>query len=454
MKKVLAILLAAMLMFTLVACGSGDNGSSGSTGDASTSTPESSKGDDSSDGGDVATGDETLTVWCWDPAFNIYAMKEAEKVYQQDHPNFKLNIIETPWDDIQTKITTAATSGDLSTLPDIFLMQNMAYTKNVVNFPDVFTDLTDTGIDFASFPESVTGYSSVDGKNYGVPFDNGTAVATYRTDILAEAGYTIEDLTDITWERFIEIGKDVKEKTGLPMHSSTAGSPDLISMMLQSCGTSFFTDDEKPNLAGNADVQRCVELYAEMIKEGVLIEVNDWDQYIASFINGEVLGTVNGCWILASVQTAEDQSGNWAVTNLPSVNGVEGATNFSANGGSSWGVSSNSEKKELAADFLSSTFAGSVEFYETILPSSGAIANYLPAGDSSVYSEPQAFFADQPIYSLIVEMGGKVPSINTGVYYYEARDALGVVITNVNNGADIASELEAAQADVEFKMGG
>ena len=34
-------------------------------------------------------GDETLTVWCWDPNFNIYAMQQAEKIYQEDHPEFQ-----------------------------------------------------------------------------------------------------------------------------------------------------------------------------------------------------------------------------------------------------------------------------------------------------------------------------------------------------------------------------
>ena len=96
---------------------------------------------------------------------------------------------------------------------------------------------------------------------------------------------------------------------------------------------------------------------------------------------------------------------------------------------------------ELATDFLGSTFAGSVKFYETILPSSGALATYLPAADSSVYAEPQVFFNDQAIYSLITEFAGKVPSNNTGVYYYEARDAVATALTNVVNGADIASDV-------------
>lgn len=40
----------------------------------------------------AADDDQTLTVWCWDPNFNIYAMQQAEKIYQEDHPDFKLDI--------------------------------------------------------------------------------------------------------------------------------------------------------------------------------------------------------------------------------------------------------------------------------------------------------------------------------------------------------------------------
>ena len=84
------------------------------------------------------SNDETLTVWCWDPNFNIYAMKQAEAAYQKDHPDFKLDIQENVYSDIETKLITAATSGDYSTLPDIFLMQDYSYHKDVTSFPDVF----------------------------------------------------------------------------------------------------------------------------------------------------------------------------------------------------------------------------------------------------------------------------------------------------------------------------
>ena len=47
----------------------------------------------------AADEEETLTVWCWDPTFNVYAMKQAEAAYQKDHPNFKLDIQEKVYSD-------------------------------------------------------------------------------------------------------------------------------------------------------------------------------------------------------------------------------------------------------------------------------------------------------------------------------------------------------------------
>ena len=42
--------------------------------------------------------------------------------------------------------------------------------------------------------------------------------------------------------------------------------------------------------------------------------------------------------------------------------------------------------------------------------------------------------------------------IKTGVYYYEARDAVATAITNYINGSDIATELQTAEDTVNFNM--
>ncbi len=432
-RKIAAVALAFTLplALALTSCSSGDSGGDSSGGDSG--------------------GDDTLTVWAWDPNFNIYAMQEAEKVYQEDHPDFKLDIVEVPWDDLQTKITTIAQSQAYDELPDIFLMQNNAFQKNALNYPDLFSDFSDSDIDFSEFPSSVVDYSTVDDVNYGVPFDSGTAITALRTDVLEQAGYTIDDFTDITWDEFITKGTDIKAKTGQALLSGQAGSADIPMMILQSAGASIFDDEGNPTIVDNDALTAAIDVYTRLVDAGVLTEVNSWDEYINTLVNSAVAGTVNGIWIVGSIQAAEDQSGKWAVTNVPKLDGIPDATNYSANGGSSWTLSSNADV-ELASDFLASTFAGSTELYDTILPKSGAVANWIPAGDSDVYAQPSEFFSGQPIFQQVVEYGASVPSNNTGAYYYEGRDAVSTAMTQIMAGTDPETALAEAQKNVEFAM--
>ena len=401
----------------------------------------------------AAGEDQTLTVWCWDPNFNIYAMQQAEKLYQEDHPDFKLDIQENVYTDIETKLITAATSGDFSTLPDIFLMQDYSYHKNVASFPDVFTDLTDSGIDFTQFSTGKLADSTVDGKNYGVPFDNGATIMAIRSDIVEEAGLTTDDFKDITWSKFMELAKTVKEKTGTPMLTTSGGS-ELVLEMLQSAGASPVVDGEI-KVADNEALKQAVEVYAELVNEGYMTEYTDWDQYIASMNNGDAAGVINGCWIMSSVQAAEDQAGKWTIVNMPALDDVDGATNYANCGGASWAVSSNCQNPELAYDFIKSTFGASVELYDDLLINAGAIASYLPAAESEVYQEASDFYGGQKVYSDIVDFASKVPAFDCGSYYSDIRSALTDVVTNVvQKGADVEEELQTAQDTLEFNIEG
>ena len=403
----------------------------------------------SADSGD----DNTLTVWAWDQNFNIKSMQMAGEQYAKDHEGFSVDIIETSSDDCQTKLTTAANAGDYSTLPDIVLMQDNSYQKYLKSYPDAFTDLKDMDVNWDDFGKLKQSYSMVDDKHYGVPFDNGAVVNAVRTDLIEQAGYTVDDFTDITWNDFMEKAKVVKEKTGQPILTSQAGSPDLVMEMLQSCGESLFNEDGSVNIVDNKALKPILEIYSQMVKDGTLVEVTDWDQYIASINNGTTAGVINGCWIMASITANDDQSGKWALTNMPKLDGIDGATNYSNNGGSSWAISSNCKKQDLAIDFMKSTFAGSTALYDDII-AKGALATWAPAGDSEAYAQPVAFFSDDPVYAKIVDFATKTPSNITGAFYYDARDAVGTALSNIiQTGADMDSELQTAQETVEFNMG-
>ncbi len=210
----------------------------------------------------AADEDQTLTVWCWDPNFNIYAMQQAEKIYQEDHPDFKLDIQENVYSDIETKLITAATSGDYSTLPDIFLMQDYSYHKDVTSFPDVFTELTESGIDFTQFSAGKLADSTVDGKNYGVPFDNGATIMAIRSDIVEEAGLQQMISKILHGPNLWKMRKTCKEKTGTPMLTTSGGS-ELVLEMLQSAGASPIVDGEV-KIADNEVLKQAVEVYKQL----------------------------------------------------------------------------------------------------------------------------------------------------------------------------------------------
>ena len=393
----------------------------------------------------------TLTVWCWDPAFNINAMEKAEVVNRKNHPDLHLLIVETPSDEVQTKLETAVLSATTEELPDIILMQDRAFQKNVIRYPDGFVDLTDTGIDFSAFSAGKVGFSTVDGRNYGVPFDNGAVIACYRSDILKQAGFTVKDFENITWDEYIEKGKVVLEKTGKPLLSYQKGGSDPIVMLLQSAGGGFFDKNGKLVITDNEILKEVMETYVRMVQEGVLMEVNDWERYISSINNGEVAGVINGCWIMASIQSAQDQSGKWEITNMPRLTNVATATNYANQGGSSWAVTTGCDNVELAVDFLGSTFGGSVELYENIL-SSGAISCYLPAGDSAKYGEKNEFFSGDAVYTKIIDFAGKIPSCITGVYFNEASDSIASAMSNMLEGSDIDTELRKAESNIKDKI--
>ncbi|MDR3335735.1 MAG: extracellular solute-binding protein [Treponema sp.] len=393
----------------------------------------------------------TLTVWCWDPSFNVYAMNEAAKIYKTDHSNVTVNVVETAWDDVQQKLTTSLSANQTGNLPDIVLMQDNAIQKNVTTFNKGFLAL-DGKVDVSQFAQYKVDVATIDGKKYGVPFDNGASATFLRKDVVERAGLNAGDFNDITWDRFIELGKIVKEKTGVAMISAVGNENDLLPLMLQSAGVWFFDEAGKVNIANNATLKEAARVYKAMVDAGVILLVTDWNAYIATLNNGTTASTVNGCWIVGSISAEASQSGNWAVVSTPRLN-IPGGTNYSSVGGSSWVVLANSQNPDVAMDFLNKTFAGSVALYETILPSSGAIATWLPASNSPVYGQPNAFFGGQKIYQDIVGYAGKVPMIKFGIFNYEARNNVALALADIVKGTPIDEALVKAQKDTEFLIG-
>ncbi len=426
MKKVFALLLTVAMVFSLMAMS-----------------------------GAAFADDSTLTVYAWDANFNIPALKAAEAAFQKVNPDFKLEIAtQSGSSDVEQAVTLAGSSGDVSSLPDIVLFQDHFIQSYVADYPDCWMDMEGAGIDWADFGAEKLSYSTIDGVHYGVPVDNGTAIFAYRTDILEQCGYTLADVTGITWDRWLEIAREVKEKTGMALLSMDHSGDDLPYMMMQAEGLSQWTDGA-PNFVDNEPLKRIVEVIVQGAKDGTILLANSWSEYCDQTIVGnQVAGVMNGNWIIPTIRQVADNSGKWGLTTIPTLDG--GKEGYAANGGSSLYLTGNCKNPELAREFLAYTFGGgegSMETYDNALRDGGVITCCISAGKSDVYQEGIEYFGGQAIYSDIVAMGAFVPVIEQSDYHYIARTYIGNAITNIINGGDLDAELEGAQSQVEFEMG-
>lgn len=429
-RKWFSVLLVGAMTLSLAACGSSDS-------------KDEKKSED---------GGHKLSIMAWDPAFNIPAIQAAADDYKENvDSEFELEILEQGGsEDVETAITTAGSAGDYSNLPDIVLFQDHYIHRYVADYPDAWTSLGDIDINWDDFAAEKIDYSTIDGEHYGVPVDNGTVVCAYRTDLLEQAGYTIDDLTGCTWDKFMEVGKAVKEKTGKALLCMNSDGNDLPYMMMQAEGVSQFKDG-KPYITENETLVTIVEKLVEMAKEGILLMPNSWSDYTDKAIQGDqVAGVMNGNWILPTIEKVEANSGKWEITTMPTLEGGEG---YASNGGSSLYITSNCGNVDLAKDFLAYTFGGSTTTYDNALRDGGVISTYAPAGETEVYNEGVEFFNNQPIYADIVEMGTHVQKVEQSDFHYAARDYVGSAIVKIINGTDTMDALKEAEDQLNFDMG-
>jgi lactose/L-arabinose transport system substrate-binding protein len=85
---------------------------------------------------------KTITVWCWDPNFNVAIMKEAGARYTKAHPDVTVNVVDFSKADVEQKLQTALASGVTDALPDIVLIEDYGAQKYLQSFPGAFAPLS------------------------------------------------------------------------------------------------------------------------------------------------------------------------------------------------------------------------------------------------------------------------------------------------------------------------
>jgi len=392
-----------------------------------------------------------ITVWCWDPNFNGATMKEAGERYTAMHPDVTFNIVDFAKADLEQKLQAQLASGTTDGLPDIVLIEDYGAQKYLQSFPGAFEALNDS-VDYSAFAPYKVELATVGDQTYSLPFDSGVTGLFYRSDILSKAGFEAADLENITWDKLIEIGQAVKEKTGdtlLPIDPNDAG---WLRIMMQSAGSWYFNADGSVNIEGNPVLKASLETYQRLIAADISKPVAGWTEYTGSFTSGDTAATFTGVWMTGTIKANADQSGMWGIAPLPALDGVEGATNASNLGGSSWYVMSSAPEKATAIDFLAEVWGKDADFYQKILVNQGALGSLLAARDGEAYSASDPFFGGAEVWQNFSNWLGAIPSVNYGIFTNEADAAVVAQIPAITSGGNIDEIIAAIDSQVRQQI--
>lgn len=428
-KKLIAMGLSAILALSLAACSKDDKGN----GNASGNNKENKK----------------LVIWAWDGTFNVVAAKEAKAVYEKENKDVEVEVVEMAQNDIVQKLNTNLSSNTLEGLPNIVLIEDYRAQNFLKSYPNAFKDMSNK-VKKTDFMDYKIKSNSSEGKLYGIPFDSGVAAVFYRVDLIEQAGYKKEDMQNITWDKFIEIAKAVKAKTGKAMLTLDPNDLGILRIMMHSAGQWYVKEDGKTvNLANNDSLKESIKIYKKMIDAGIVKQVSDWDQFVGAFQKGDVASVPTGCWISSSVVKAEDQKGKWAIAPIPKLPNVSTSVNASNLGGSSWYALDKVGDSELAADFLAKTFGGSTELMNTLAEKINLTSTLKASSKVENYQKSSEFYGGQKVLQDFSKWTSEIPSVNYGLYTYTIEDILTGTVQSIVKGANIDEALKDAQTQAE-----
>uniref|UniRef100_UPI00405737A4 ABC transporter substrate-binding protein n=1 Tax=Agathobacter sp. TaxID=2021311 RepID=UPI00405737A4 len=388
-----------------------------------------------------STGKEKIVIWAWDESFNIKAVNEAKEIFVGSNPQIEVEIVTMTQDDVISKLNTGLSSGDYTGLPDIVLIEDYRIQAYLKEYKKDFADLSDiaSADDFATYKTCV---NQIDGRLYGIPFDSGVAVLFYRIDFIEAAGYTQKDMENLTWGKYIEIGKAVKEKAGKYMLTLNPNDLGQIRMMLQSAGSWYTDEDGKVNIKDNQALKDAIITYQKVFDSGISKQVADWSQFVSAFQESEVATVPTGCWISPSIMASKEQSGKWAVASFPRMEQNPNSVNASSIGGGAWYVLKSAGNEEIAKRFLKETFAANIGLLGKLADEIHLVSTLKAVKVVDNYTNGIEFYNGQAVGHDLLTWQNDIPMVNYGDDTYKIEEGMTEAIQRVLEGEAIDKVLE------------
>ena len=401
--------------------------------------------------GSESQNEQTIIIWAWDTA--VTAAEEAADAYSKINPDAKVVVVDMAQDDVVTKLNIGLSSRvDTEQLPDIVFVEDYNLYGYIKYYPDAFVDLTNQISPDLFMPFKLESMM-YDNKLYGVPYDSGVCGLFYRIDMIKAAGFTEDDMRNLTWDKFIEIGKVVKEKTGVDVLPILVEGNMEGRIIMQSCGEWYTKSDGSTlNILGNDGLYASISTIDELFDAGIVYEASNWDDLVNSIYNGKVCTIIGACWWAPILKEEKSQSGLWRIAEIPYVNDTKiSSVGYSNLGGASWCVLNN-KNKNLSIDLLKNTFASDTDLINSLVHDVGLITTLKSATSVSNYDANDDYFGDQLIYKEFVYWGESIPTVNYGYMTYDVDSIVGIKTKEVIAGKDIETAIKEIDAEARLLL--
>ncbi|MBV1851637.1 ABC transporter substrate-binding protein [Catellatospora tritici] len=396
-----------------------------------------SKGSD--DSGDKPAVTE-ITFWSW-----LRASQEVTDAFNKTHTDVQVKFEQIPGGaDGYGKLTNAVKADnapDVATVEYAMLPDMLAQG----NLQDVSGDISE--LVKSKYPAPIQELVTLGGKTWTVPLDAGAMVMFYRKDLFEQAKIAVPK----TWDEFKAAAEKVKKanpKARITDWNQT-DSANFVSLNWQA-GAKWFDiqgDSWKVSI-DSPESQQVAAYWQDLIAKDLVTNIPA-EEVQKRKAAGEVWVQLGGAWAAGGLKAGlPDQAGKWASTALPSWDAAAPASAMV--GGSSFGVSKTSKKKDAAIKFIT-WMTTTPEGIQARL-ASGA-SSTLPAipelADVAAKNFDTKFFGGQDIYAVakaseaIIRTGWRWGPGMRNVF-----DGLGEQFKQVNTGK---AQLPAVYGPVQAK---
>ena len=328
--------------------------------------------------------DQVITVVTWDATTTPYlaAQKEA---FEAANPGVKIEYVDVASQDYAVKTTTMLEGGDKS---DVYMIKEI---DNLINWQaQGFAAPLDTAdYDMSGFAGTEANYA-VDGVQYAIPFRSDFWVLFYNKDLFDAAGVELPT-NDMTWDQYAELAKKLtdKDKGIYGTHYHT---------WLSAVANWAVCDGVNTLADGNYDdLLYFYKLYQDLEDSGACMSYADLKaaglHYSAAFANGNIAMLPMGYWYVSTL-IGYNKDGtcnfNWGITAVPHAEGVAAGSSFGNLTGAM--INAKSEKKDLAWEYIS--WLGGVEGAKATA-SVGARPAWVSEDVAAAMSSVEGFPADE-----------------------------------------------------------